>query len=98
MEAFKEAQDGKFIPDREMDELTKALGNKEKGGWVRGLGPHYNWLIGFPEAVETYRSRERGKKRKEEVLLEHHQSQLSELYSIVRNQQTQLDEIRGQGG
>ena len=97
VEAIKEAQDGKFIPDREMDELTKALGNKEKGGRVRGLGPHYNWLIGFPEAVETYRSRERGKKRKEEALLEQHESQLHEIWSIVRDQQTQLNKMRGQG-
>ena len=98
MEAINEARDGKFIPDRELDELTKALGNKEKTGRVRGLGPDYTWLIGFPEAIETYRSRERGKKRREEALLEQHESQLHEIWSIVRNQQTQLEELRGQGG
>ena len=32
VEAIGEVQEGKFIPDRENDELTKALGNPEKGG------------------------------------------------------------------
>ena len=32
VEAINDAQKGKFIPDRENNELTMALGNKEKPG------------------------------------------------------------------
>ena len=38
-EAIVEVQSGKFIPEREWDELTKALGNPEKPGRTRGFGP-----------------------------------------------------------
>ena len=65
VEAIAEARAGKFISDRENDELTKALGNKEKSGRTRGKGPHYGWLDGFPEEQDTYRSRERAKRRRE---------------------------------
>ena len=39
----------KFRPDREKDLLTKVLGNDERGGRVRGLGPSYTWEMGFPK-------------------------------------------------
>ena len=32
------SKEGKFIADREKDELSEALGTKEKGGTTRGLG------------------------------------------------------------
>ena len=51
---------------------------------------------GLPRAGPL-RSRERGKKRKEEALLEQHESQLQDIWSIVRDQQMQLNEMRGQG-
>ena len=43
-------QEGTFIPERENDELTKALGNPEHGGRVRGMG-HIPWKIGFPRTM-----------------------------------------------
>jgi hypothetical protein len=38
----------KFVPDRENDLLMLVLGNPEKGGRTRGLGPSYPWSLGFP--------------------------------------------------
>ena len=38
-EAIKDAQEGRFKPDREKDELTRALRNAEKPGRTRGYGP-----------------------------------------------------------
>jgi hypothetical protein len=38
VEAIREVQEGKFHPDGENDELTKALKNKEHPGRTRGLG------------------------------------------------------------
>ena len=66
VEAIDEVREGKFIPDRENDELTKALGNSEKPGGTRGFGPTVPWKAGFPEDCESYRSRARAKKRKEQ--------------------------------
>ena len=47
VEAIAEVQVGKFILDRENDELTKTLRNPEKGGRTRGFGPDMPWKIGF---------------------------------------------------
>src|SRR4051812_4774893 len=52
-------KDEKFIPDKENDELTYALGNPEKVGQTRGFGPYVPWKIGFPEDIDTYISRSR---------------------------------------
>ena len=57
-------QQGTFVPDRENDELTEALGNSEHPGRTRGTPGSKPWKIGFAESG-GYRSRER--KRKAEV-------------------------------
>ena len=46
---IKDARQGKFKPDRENDELTKALENPEHTGRTRGFGPSVPWKYGFPE-------------------------------------------------
>ena len=53
----------KFVPDREDDELTLALGNPEHWGRCRGYGPGTTWKQGFPTDVASYRSRSRNKKK-----------------------------------
>src|SRR5664279_6447121 len=55
--AIAEVREGKFHPERENDELTKALGNPEHTGRTRGYGPSVPWKTGFPEYSESYRSR-----------------------------------------
>jgi hypothetical protein len=81
-----EVQDGTFQPDRENDELTKALKNKEHTGQTRGLGSAIPWSSGFVEDSQTYRSRERAKKRKaqEEATwiesIKRQQAELREMY------------------
>ena len=87
--AIDEVRAGKFHPDRENDELTKALGNPEKSGRTRGLGPDVPWIIGFPEQRETYRSRERAEKRKEqeeEERIQKLETQNQEIFAIVKQQ------------
>ena len=44
------AQQGKFFPDRENDELTMALGNPEHPGRTRGTPGSVPWKAGFPDA------------------------------------------------
>ena len=100
VQAIDDVQKGKFIPDRENDELTLALGNPEKSGRTRGLGADTPWKLGFPEDVESYRSRERAKKRKEkeeEDRLNKLEREHEEIIAIVRDQQKQIDEFRESG-
>ena len=52
--AIKEVQEGKFHPDRENDELTRALGNKEKPGRTRGTDGSVPWKYGFPDDRKKY--------------------------------------------
>ena len=56
----------KFTADREKDLLTLVLGNDEHGGRTRGFGPSYPWWLGFARDQDTYRSRERAKKRQQD--------------------------------
>ena len=88
VEAIKEVEEGKFNPDRENDELTKALKNKEHPGRTRGFGPSVPWSTGFPEDGETYRSRSRAKKR-------HHEQEadrLQKLETIVKQLHEQMSQ------
>ena len=55
------AQQGKFFPDRENDELTMALGNPEHPGQTRGTPGSVPWKAGFPDAC-GYKCQERRKK------------------------------------
>ena len=63
-EYFAKSAAGTFIPDRETDELTKALGNPEHPGRTWGTAGSVPWKYGFPDAG-GYKSRER--KRKKEL-------------------------------
>jgi ribosomal 50S subunit-associated protein YjgA (DUF615 family) len=58
VEAHEQSLQGSFKPDRDRDELTLALRNKEHGGRTRGI-----WVMGckygFPGDVNSYKSRKR---------------------------------------
>ena len=69
------AQQGTFLPDRENDELTMALGNPEHPGRTRGTPGSLPWKAGFPD-VGGYKCQERRKKVE--------QSQLQALHARVQ--------------
>jgi hypothetical protein len=94
VKALKEVEEGKFIPDRERDVLTKALGNAEHTGRTRGLGPNYPWSIGFAEDVESYGKRERGKKQKEEEEKERIKKLEEKYDGMFMSMQKQIQELR----
>ena len=82
-EAIQVAQEGRFHPDREKDDLTVALRNAEHPGRTRGTSGSVPWVHGFPESG-GYRSRERKKKEEASKMqklsarlakLEEHESQ-----------------------
>ncbi len=61
IEAMRDAQEGRIKFNRENDALTKALGNPEHGGRVRGMGP-IPWKVGFPQNDDPYGYRSRKRK------------------------------------
>ena len=65
-DAIKDVEEGQFHPDRENDELTRALGNAEYSGRVRATEGSKSWSIGFPEERKRYPDKSH-KRRKEEA-------------------------------
>jgi hypothetical protein len=63
-QAHKEVVQGSFVPDRENDELIRALGNKKHPGCTRGIGL-VPWVLGFIDEAATYRSRARSNAQRE---------------------------------
>ena len=84
-DVLKEVEEGKFQPNRENDELSRALGNAEHSGRTRGTAGSVPWKIGFPLDVGTYRSRARKKNiandrmQKLEDKLAEHEKEIAEL-------------------
>ena len=62
VDAIDKVRRGVYIPDRENDELTLALGNPEHVGRVRTL-PGLTMKDAWPECADSYRSRSRTKKK-----------------------------------
>ena len=89
----KEIKEGqrKFTADRDKDLLTLVLGNDEHGGRTRGFGPSYPWWLGFARDQDTYRSRERAKKRQQDE----ENDKFNQLLARINEQQKQIDELRG---
>ena len=63
------AQEGTFVPDREKDELTMALGNPEHPGRTQGMPGSIPWKGGFPDAG-GYKCQERRRKVEQSELQE----------------------------
>lgn len=49
---------GEFIPQREKDVLSQALGNREHGGRVRGVSSKLSWKEGFKQDASSYKRRD----------------------------------------
>ena len=93
--AIAAVREGTFVPNREDDELTLALGNPEHWGRCRGRGGGVGFLHGFPADVATYKSRSRSKK-KEADRLSQLERQVHTWEAQVKRQQEQLDSITQQ--
>ena len=80
------AQQGTFIPDRENNVLTEALGNPEHPGRTRGKLGSIAWKVGFLGAG-GYKTRERRRKLE--------QCELQKLNARVRKLEEQVESQRG---
>jgi hypothetical protein len=65
MNKIEDVKAGRLKVDREMDELTMALGNPEHPGSCRGYGVVL-WKYAFKGNLDSYKSRKRRKEREEE--------------------------------
>src|SRR6266540_7308901 len=59
-----QVSEGSFMPDREHDILTKALGNLEHPSRTRGFGSTVPWKKGFPQDAHRYKSRRNSEQRR----------------------------------
>jgi hypothetical protein len=65
MNKIEDVKAGRLKVDREMDELTLALGNLEHPGRCRGYGV-VPWKYAFKGNLDSYRSRKRRKEHEED--------------------------------
>ena len=109
LDAIEEARSGVFQPNRENDELTRALGNPEHPGRTRGKGA-IPWYEGFSDWNSDYRTRARKKiaeekkrKMEEERKLDYErlqglESAHADLAVKFQRQQEQIDSLSQQRG
>ena len=105
-DAIKAVKEGKFIPDRENDELSCALGNKEHYGQTRTTPGSVPWKHGFPAERKKYPDRSR--QRRKDILEAEAQAQLDRWARIdeelkrqreqAQRQQEQIDRLSQQQG
>ena len=108
--AIEEARSGVFQPNRENDELTRALGNPEHPGRTRGKGA-IPWYEGFSDWNADYRTRarkkiaEEKKRQMEEEQMKRDYERLqgleasqAELAAKFQRQQEQIDSLSQQRG
>ena len=88
LKAIAEARAGVYEPEREKDELSRALKNPEHPGRTRGKGL-VPWLLGFADWNDSYRSRERKKK--------HEVDRIQDLERKYNMQQEQINKLSQQG-
>ena len=95
VDALELVRQGKYVPDREDDELSLALGNKEHWGRCRGRGGGVCFLEGFLEDAATYRKHCRGKKREAErsTALERQMQDVKEQLALITQQRESQPQV-----
>jgi hypothetical protein len=58
---------GRFVPDRENDELTRALKNYEHTGRARGTPGSKPWNVAFPVEMKRYPDKSHQRRNKREA-------------------------------
>ena len=93
-DAINDVRNGVFKPDREDDELTRALGNPEHVGRARGFPGGATFKTAWPESAHTYRSRSRSKKKESARIseLEHGLKETREELKALKEQRMEPQE------
>ena len=80
--------EGSFVPDRENDILTKALGNKEHPGRTRGISSKVPWKKGFPQDLHKYKCRRNAEQRR----LEEYKAAFEQMYDEKKRKEREEQE------
>ena len=86
-----QASEGSFVPDREHDILTKALGNPEHPSRTRGFGSKVPWKKGFPQDAHRYKSRRNSEQRR----LEEFKAAFEQMYEEKKRKEREEQETLG---
>src|SRR5438045_2433353 len=79
---------GSFVPDRENDILTQALGNKEHSGRTRGIGSKVPWKKGFPQDLYRYKFRRNAEQKR----LEEYKAAFEQMYDEKKRKEREEQE------
>jgi hypothetical protein len=91
--AVQDVEVGWFIPDRENDELTRALKNDERTGRARGTLGSKPWNVAFPAEMKRYPNKSNQRRKEREAAAE----QLHNVEEALKRQQDQLNRLSQQG-
>jgi hypothetical protein len=90
--ASKDVEVGRFHPEREKDELTRALGNDEHPGRRRTTPGSKPWKLGFPVERKKFPNRSRQRRKEREAdrmsLIEQELKRQSDLLNRISQQGT----------
>jgi hypothetical protein len=90
--ASKDVEEGRFHPEREKDELTRALGNDEHPGRTQTTPGSKSWKLGFHVERKKFldRSRQRRKEREADrmSLIQEEMKRQSDLLNRMSQQGT----------
>ena len=93
--AVKDVEEGRFIPNREDDELACALGNKEHKGRTRGTEGSKPWALGFPVERKKFPDKSHQmRKEREEMEEKNEADRLCQIEDQLKRQQDQIDALR----
>ena len=65
--AVQDIEERRFVPDRENDELTRALANDEHKGRERGLPGSPPWMLVFSEERKRFPDRSHQRRKEKEA-------------------------------
>src|SRR6266540_3484897 len=86
-----QVSEGSFVPDREHDILTKALGNLEHPVRTWGKGSKVPWKTGFPQDGHRYKSRRNVRQRR----IDQFKAAFDEMYEEKKRKEREEQETLG---
>jgi hypothetical protein len=89
--ASKDIEEGRFHPEREKDELTRALGNDEHPGQTRTTPGSKPWKLGFPVERKIFPDRSRQRRKEREA------DHISQIEEELKWQSDMLNRMSQQG-
>jgi hypothetical protein len=85
---------GRFVPDRENDELTRDLKNDEHTGRARGTPGSKPWNVAFPAEMKRYPNKSHQRRKEREAAEKAAAAyRLRNVEEVLNRQQDQLDRL-----